>query len=249
MKTWHGDINLKNKILTQLQAHYDADEIVKGQYWEDGKGCAVGCTIHSSNHALYESEFGIPEWLAKLEDSIFEGLENKLAKEWPLRFTSAIPEGITEEQLKLVKWKFLLFLMEENKHRVSSLEISENLKKRVIGAIDACIGLFANAIKNNLWDESAARSVVCLARSVESARWSASRSVLSADSAAKSVVWSAESEEVVWSTNSAARSVAESVRSEAEAASSAWSASSARLAAYKRYASKLIELLEKAQGE
>ena len=37
----------KPVILKQLRAHAKADEIVKGLYWENGKGCAVGCTIHS----------------------------------------------------------------------------------------------------------------------------------------------------------------------------------------------------------
>ena len=33
-------------VIKQLRDHAAADEIVKGQYWEGGKGCAVGCTIH-----------------------------------------------------------------------------------------------------------------------------------------------------------------------------------------------------------
>jgi len=37
-----------------------------------GKGCAVGCTIHSSKHSDYELELGLPSWLAYLEDGIFE---------------------------------------------------------------------------------------------------------------------------------------------------------------------------------
>ena len=38
----------KPVILKQLRAHAKADEIVKGLYWENGKGCAVGCTVRSS---------------------------------------------------------------------------------------------------------------------------------------------------------------------------------------------------------
>jgi hypothetical protein len=54
----------KPTILAQLSAHAKADEIIKGQYWKDGKGCAVGCTIHSGNHAEYERRFGVPQMLA-----------------------------------------------------------------------------------------------------------------------------------------------------------------------------------------
>ena len=70
MIAYHGNAEIKAAILDQLRAHAAADEIVKGQYWEDGKGCAVGCAIHSDEHAEYESRFGIPQMLARLEDSI-----------------------------------------------------------------------------------------------------------------------------------------------------------------------------------
>ena len=86
MKAFHSDPALKEQILTQLQAHYDADEIIKGVYWENGKGCAVGCTIHSRHHKNYETKLGIPEVLAYLEDNIFEWLPNDGAKEWPGNF-------------------------------------------------------------------------------------------------------------------------------------------------------------------
>lgn len=54
MKSFHNDQKIKTKYLARVRAHQKADEIIKGQYWEDGKGCAVGCTLHSSNHNAYE---------------------------------------------------------------------------------------------------------------------------------------------------------------------------------------------------
>jgi hypothetical protein len=105
---YHNDPAEKAAILAQLQAHRDADELVKGKYWQNGKGCAVGCTIHGSDHMLYESLFGIPVMLARLEDRIFEGLPNDRAKEWPIQFMSAIRPGA---DLSLVGWKFLHWLM------------------------------------------------------------------------------------------------------------------------------------------
>ena len=82
MLAYNSDPNVKRAILRQLAAHREADEIVKGQYWENGKGCAVGCTLHSGEHVEYESRFGIPQMLARLEDAIFEGLPNEVSKEW-----------------------------------------------------------------------------------------------------------------------------------------------------------------------
>ena len=75
MKSYHNDSKIKEAILLQLCQHYDADEIIKGIYWEKGKGCAVGCTIYSGNHAEYEDRFGIPKVLARLKDKYFEELQ------------------------------------------------------------------------------------------------------------------------------------------------------------------------------
>lgn len=109
MKAFHNDQAIKDKYLERLKAHYKADEIIKGTYWEEGKGCAVGCTIHGYDHQLYETELGIPEWLARFEDTIFEGLENSLAKEWPIRFLESIKTGCDLESIKI---PFLIYIVE-----------------------------------------------------------------------------------------------------------------------------------------
>ena len=93
MLAFHKTSVSKVDVLRQLRAHTKADEIIKSQYWQDGKGCAIGCTIHSGNHAEYEPRFGIPQMLARLEDCIFEGLPNGKAKAWPVRFMSAVEPG------------------------------------------------------------------------------------------------------------------------------------------------------------
>src|ERR1700676_2211809 len=68
LKAYHNDPAIKEVLINQLQAHYDADEIIKGTYWQDGKGCAVGCSIHSSDHSLYEKELGLPECKISIEN-------------------------------------------------------------------------------------------------------------------------------------------------------------------------------------
>src|ERR1700692_2355687 len=67
MLSFLGDKKLKSKYLTRVRAHAKADEIVKGQYWENGKGCNIGCAVHTSDnpHATWAKEIG-PEWLARL---------------------------------------------------------------------------------------------------------------------------------------------------------------------------------------
>ena len=105
---YHNLPSIKTDILAQLETHRVADEIIKGQYWSGGKGCAVGCTIHGSNHSEYESAFGIPTLLACLEDAIFESLPKYIAKAWPERFMSAIEPG---QDLSRVGFQFFHWLL------------------------------------------------------------------------------------------------------------------------------------------
>src|SRR6266516_1778864 len=106
MKAYLDNQKLKTDFLTEITKHEKADQIIQGTYGEgegdSWRGCAVGCSIHSlnrlqgkdfstSSHKVYETELGIPEWLARLEDRIFEGLPKADAMEWPRRFAQAIP--------------------------------------------------------------------------------------------------------------------------------------------------------------
>ena len=197
LKTFSGDVK-KEVLLKEIKKHRLADEIVQGTYGKKQGdkflACGVGCSIHSinairgkryqtSNHKVYETELGIPEWLARLEDTIFEGLPEDKAKLWPEQFIKAIPEGIN---LEPVKWKFCAYLMKENIDRVLKLDISDELKEQVVGAIRQVLAVHETAVKTGQWNESAAWSAAwSAARSAESAAWSA------AESAAWSAAWSA----------------------------------------------------------
>lgn len=91
---FHGDPKIRAKYLRRVRAHKKADQIIQGYgYWKDGKGCAVGCTIHGDSHKAYVTELGIPEEIAYLEDHFFERLPQKIAREWPVRFLNAIRTG------------------------------------------------------------------------------------------------------------------------------------------------------------
>ena len=103
----------KDELLESLAWHRDEDRISQNWfYWQDGRGCAVGCTLRNfapgreDDHALYEELFGIPRGLAHLEDAIFEGMAAALAREWPMGFIRSIPEGADLEHAadKLAFW-------------------------------------------------------------------------------------------------------------------------------------------------
>src|SRR3990167_1849395 len=98
MKAFHNDVKIKEKYVQRVQQHKEADEIVQGRYWENGKGCAVGCTLEENNsklniHERMEQDLGIPRALCLLEDYLFEGLPKNKAKDFPLQFLQSIKVG------------------------------------------------------------------------------------------------------------------------------------------------------------
>jgi hypothetical protein len=229
----------REQFLKEINWHYEQDAFIRGSYGEgsgrDFSGCAVGCSINSfklitgdtdlsvSDHCLYEKYIGVPEWLALLEDEIFEGLPDERRKQWPLDFAHAINEGA---ELDKIKPEFLVFILEFSLAQVQG----QGFEEQKI-AIQKCIKLWKRKdIGSEDW-LNAARSVAESAWSAESAAWSV------AWSAARSAAWSARS--VAWS---AARSAAWSARS-AESAAKRSAAESARSVAFEKFAYKLLGLM------
>ena len=122
MLAYLGKSELKAFVLDQLAQHRKADKLVHGQYWEAGKGCAVGCTLEAvrlyngaahidhGDHDLYGPLLGWPPVLAYLKDHIFEELDNDTAQAWPERFCGAIRVGA---DLSMAWPRFALWLLAE----------------------------------------------------------------------------------------------------------------------------------------
>jgi hypothetical protein len=110
LRAFHGDPAIKQRYVERVRAHAAADEIIHGRYWENGRGCAVGRTIHSSDHRAFEIELGIPRILAHLEDRIFERMDRERAREFPGAFLRAIEPGA---DLSAVPWRFLIWFLSE----------------------------------------------------------------------------------------------------------------------------------------
>ena len=196
MKSFNGEVALKEDLIDEMKKHQEADDLIKGTYSEmSGKflGCAIGCSVQSlitrrgvsikhDDHKALGDAIGSPEWLMRLQDTLFENLPEKESKEFPVKFYQAMPVGV---DLEPVKWRFCAFILKENIERVLALDIDEKLKEQVVDAVRGVLVLHEKAIENGNWDESAAKS----------AAWSAK-------SAAKSAAWSAES--AAWSAKSAA---------------------------------------------
>ena len=159
MLAYHNDPKIKVDILAQLEAHRAADEIVKGQYWDGGKGCAVACTVHSSDHMQYEERFGIPVMLARLEDTLFEGLPNDIAQQWPIRFMSAVHPGT---DLSRVGWQFLHWLLTDEK-------VNPGINDpNVASAVRQCADVLVPLTEGRAADKDAAEGAAAAA---EAAAW------------------------------------------------------------------------------
>ena len=193
MRAFHNDEKVQKMFLDRIHGHAKADDFIKGKYWEGGKGCAVGCSIHGSNHKDYETEMGVPEWLARVEDCFFENLPNEQSRLWPVQFMEAINLGA---DLDKIKAPFMIYILSQSLLNFDH-EKYPNVKKSIKDTID-------------LWEKHSEGP-----SAAESAAWSVARSAArsAAESAARSAAWSARS--AAWSAESAARSAAWSAESAA----------------------------------
>src|SRR5689334_20093389 len=98
----------KRQFVAEMKKHQKADAFLKGTYQQgNGKsfrGCAVGCGINSINrlkrkklshnsHEELSKHLGIPYWLARVEDTLFEGVSVERSKTWPVEFAEALQTG------------------------------------------------------------------------------------------------------------------------------------------------------------
>jgi hypothetical protein len=250
MLTYNASAELKAEHVAHAEAHFAAEQLLSGTYGteKNGKfyGCSVGCFAHDiapdvedNRHEIVANHYALPEWLVRLQDSMFEGLPQEdrgtfhveLAKRIPLGADlTPVPHWIAiaridrmlETQRKVLEAKHPQQVHDAIAQVISALEIGRRAHEAAAGG-NVCELPAA---------ESAARSAESAESAAESAAWSAwsARSAESAESAAWSAAWSARSaksaESAAWSAWSA-RS-AESAESAAESA--AWSARSARSA-------------------
>ena len=205
MLSYHNDPVVKLKYQARFEAHRKADDVIQGTGYDNGRGCFVGCTLNKYDHSRFPVELGWPEWLARLADSIFEGIPKSEAPQFGTDLLDAVQIG---KDLEPVKWHLAIA-----RHKVQIERLKDNSEpyaEHVRNALQSVIVYCQSELTNTATEEMA-----------ESAARSAARSAAeSARSAAESAAWSA------WSAWSAAESTW-SARSAAESAESTWSARSA----------------------
>jgi hypothetical protein len=248
--SYHNDPMIKQKYIGRVISHRKADAIIQGTGWENGRGCAVGCTLENYDHSQYPIELGLPEWIAYLEDEIFEGLTNQEAIYWPEKFLQAIPIGVNLENIKhklaILRLDRLFKLQQENLDKNPDLK---NVIEKIFLSINVVKQCHVAGLNKKYCDWAAAWSA---AQSAAWSAWSAAWSARSAARSAWSAAWSARS--AAWSARSAARSAwsaawsaRSAARSAQSAAESAWSAAWSWSAAWKQEAEDLLKLLSEAK--
>jgi hypothetical protein len=276
MIAFHGDKKIKAKYVARVRAHAKADEITKGVYWESGKGCAVGCTIHSGNHAAYETELGIPRILARLEDSIFESLPNARAMKWPMQFLSAVKPGA---DLSLVWPEFAVWLLTDKKYGVLQYAKSREQKAAIKNvaflygkilkgqqvnvvtwqrAAAAATDAYAYAAAAYATDAYAAYAAAYAAYAAATAGYAAATAAYAAAAAATAdadataayaaAAATANADAAAYAAAAYAYAYAAATAANANAANADAAAATARRDAIEYYFSKLIQLMERTQA-
>lgn len=97
----------KIELLENAKAHYAADMLLKRTYGTvlggKFKGCSVGCHLrhikptfdgdahdYDDKHGIVARYYGYPEWLAHLQDTIFEGLPDDESARWHVQLAERI---------------------------------------------------------------------------------------------------------------------------------------------------------------
>ena len=158
MQAFHNKQDIKDLYVNRVLAHQKADEFIQSWWFEDGKGCSLGCTLNYNNDIVndcifkrYEKELNIPENLARLHESIFESLPVENSKTFPHDFLNAIPVGA---DLSQVVDKFNLWLLKDKKHGVYQYADAQGKKainqvakllRRKLAGIKVCKSTWQNA--------------------------------------------------------------------------------------------------------
>jgi len=160
MLTFFNDPQLKAALLARLEGHRLADEIVQHDYWQNSKGCLIGCAIHGNNALKFEHEFGLSVYVARLGEYFFETFPLDKAKTLPVEIIESVPVGVDSS----VVWpRFWHWQVTDPKHGLLCLP----LKSHIVDLLKRVDALYAT------WphiDERAARAAAWAPRA---AAWAA----------------------------------------------------------------------------
>lgn len=117
MKSFHNDSDVQHRHLDRLALHRQKNEIQVGDRWSDGKGTAIGCTVHCGDSSRYQRELGILPLLAEVEETLFLNVGGAQRAGLPERFLAAMPVGLSGEE----QWHVWLRLADKQLQRLRGI--------------------------------------------------------------------------------------------------------------------------------
>lgn len=238
MKVFENTLITKESFLFHLKSHQDRDA-----------GCSIssiaaelGEGLNVEDHSIYEAYLGIPEWVARLESTLFEGISDKRRKTFPVEFGEALNEG---SDLNEIKPLFIMYVMRENLKTLDKLNVNEKEHKKVFDAIKKvkkAIYLVINT--QDPCSSNKVESAVRAAWLAESSAWSAAWSIeAAARHVAKSVWQVARSVESTQSTTWSKWATWSLVKAVELAESDSTTNPDISIATFEKHADKLLELI------
>ena len=155
MLSFFGEQSIKDSVVARVREHQRLDQIIQGTYWDGQKGCAIGCVLHSGDHGAYETQLGLPVFLAYIDEHIFERLSVEDSKGWPLRFIEAVPVGV---DLDMVFPRFMYWLLTDPQG------MRQYANAKTVPIIDRVAQLYADRLTGQPFDGAAARDAAGSAR-------------------------------------------------------------------------------------
>jgi len=131
---------IKNELIAEGVQHRKQDLLIKGSFWKGHKGCSVGCYVKTGDepHAKLAKRSGMPEYMHRLQDIIFEGLPDKTRFHWSEVFFKAAPVGLSDEGYnKNIKIPFLIYVLKSTLTTFNHIK-NPDVKK----AVDTVIKLY-----------------------------------------------------------------------------------------------------------
>ena len=159
MLAYHNNEELKQATILAMKEDIAAQRLIPGQYWENNKGCFVGCVVRGDDHMKFETQIGFPVMLARLADRVFEGLPTQAKRDdFAIRYLQSPAAGA---DLKLVGWNFLHWLLTEElpKSVVGEGKIFDDVRNSMVQAADVLLPLtMGKEVDKNAADAAAGRA-------------------------------------------------------------------------------------------
>ena len=258
----------------RMKNHIDQDELIRGIGYRNGRGCAVGCTLNAYNHKAYETELNIPEWAARLEDTLFERMTKGKHQVFALKFLETANLFTNEERMKAfnrIRNPLLHFILHSTLDKFNNEKFADCYKaithiqkfllreyiskeewlEAAADAAEAAEAAAAAAAANEAAADAAAANAANAAAAAAYAYADATDAAAAANAANAAAAAAANAATAAAAANEAAYAAAYAADAAADAAYAYADATDAADAAYAadaaadRFSDKLIELLEK----